>query len=774
MASSTLVSIAATLVRTTIVAYSLYLAVRIRLFAVINYGRVIHEFDPWFNYRATEYMVANGWDAFQAWYDEQSWYPLGRHVGSTTYPGLQLTAWGIHYLGNRFVAPMSVNDVCVFIPAGFGALATAFTGLLCWEATRSANAATAATFFMAVLPAHLMRSVAGGYDNESIAISAIVGTFYFWVRSLRTDGSWPLGVLAGLAYVYMVAAWGGYVFVLNLIGMHAGILVLSGRFSSNLHRAYTCWFVIGTAGAIFGPARYLVGWQPFQSMEQLGPFGVLVGLQLLQLCEKLRRPAMSDQELFELRAKVFGAAAVVAAVGVFTLPDGYIGPLSARIRGLFIKHTKTGNPLVDSVAEHQATPVHVYWQYYHICALIGPAGAAFLSMDRNEAKIFLLLFGFIAAYFSSKMIRLVLILSPAACVNAGAFVGGMIDLTVRAHHDLANAAAEGESKPAAAAVRRDEKLGSGNGSGGQRGGGSANPKKEKGKAAAGSAKEKPPEEINLADELSDLTQLWDQNPDTRRTCGIVTLAVTALIVWLRFLPHCWRLGEQLSEPQIMLRGRDTRGQTVVIDDYREAYHWLRDHTAEDARVMAWWDYGYQINGVGNRTTIADGNTWNHEHIALLGKCLTSDEATSHAITRHLADYVLIWTTRYAGSYSDDLAKSPHMARIGASVYADRIGCEASQFYMDREGKPSECMRSSILYRMHSHRFDPLAPPLEKFEEAYTTTNRMVRIFRVLDVSEESRAWRKAKGVECASQECYPPALEPTLRLKQSFKQIHGL
>ena len=28
-------------------------------------GRVIHEFDPWFNYRATEYMAANGWDKFQ-------------------------------------------------------------------------------------------------------------------------------------------------------------------------------------------------------------------------------------------------------------------------------------------------------------------------------------------------------------------------------------------------------------------------------------------------------------------------------------------------------------------------------------------------------------------------------------------------------------------------------------------------------------------------------------------------------------------------------------
>ena len=240
------------------------------------------------------------------------------------------------------------------------------------------------------------------------------------------------------------------------------------------------------------------------------------------------------------------------------------------------------------------------------------------------------------------------------------------------------------------------------------------------------------------------------------------------------LPHCWRLAVHLSEPQIMLRGRGPDGKPMIIDDFREAYWWLRDSTPADSRVMAWWDYGYQINGVGNRTTIADGNTWNHEHIALLGKCLTSSENVSHAITRHLADYVLIWTTRHAGMYSDDLAKSPHMARIGTSVYGDRIGCHASQFYMDRDGTPSDCMRESILWRMHSWRFDESVPPFELFEEAYTTSNKMVRIYRVLKISEKSKEWRAAKGVECASQECYPPALAPTLALKQSFQQIHGL
>jgi dolichyl-diphosphooligosaccharide--protein glycosyltransferase len=58
-----------------------------------------------------------------------------------------------------------------------------------------------------------------------------------------------------------------------------------------------------------------------------------------------------------------------------------------------------------------------------------------------------------------------------------------------------------------------------------------------------------------------------------------------------------------------------------MDDFREAYHWLRENTADEARVMSWWDYGYQIAGMGNRTTLVDNNTWNNSHIALVSEAL---------------------------------------------------------------------------------------------------------------------------------------------------------
>ena len=64
-------------------------AYTIRLFAIKTYGLVIHEFDPWFNFRATQYLSDHGVTAFFQWFDYMSWYPLGRPVGTTIYPGMQ-------------------------------------------------------------------------------------------------------------------------------------------------------------------------------------------------------------------------------------------------------------------------------------------------------------------------------------------------------------------------------------------------------------------------------------------------------------------------------------------------------------------------------------------------------------------------------------------------------------------------------------------------------------------------------------------------------------
>lgn len=71
-----------------------------------------------------------------------------------------------------------------------------------------------AAAFMGIAPGYISRSVAGSYDNEAIAIFLLMTTFYVWIKALRL-GSATWGVAAALFYGWMVAAWGGYVFITN-------------------------------------------------------------------------------------------------------------------------------------------------------------------------------------------------------------------------------------------------------------------------------------------------------------------------------------------------------------------------------------------------------------------------------------------------------------------------------------------------------------------------------------------------------------------------------
>ena len=52
--------------------------------------------------------------------------------------------------------------------------------------------------------------------------------------------------------------------------------------------------------------------------------------------------------------------------------------------------------------------------------------------------------------------------------------------------------------------------------------------------------------------------------------------------------------EAYSSPSIVLASRRADGSKVIFDDFREAYYWLRHNTKPDARIMSWWDYGYQV------------------------------------------------------------------------------------------------------------------------------------------------------------------------------------
>lgn len=60
-----------------------------------------------------------------------------------------------------------------------------------------------------------------------------------------------------------------------------------------------------------------------------------------------------------------------------------------------------------------------------------------------------------------------------------------------------------------------------------------------------------------------------------------------------YITHCtWVAAEAYSSPTIIMATKNPDGSKRIIDDYREAYHWIRMNTNPDSKIMAWWDYGY--------------------------------------------------------------------------------------------------------------------------------------------------------------------------------------
>jgi len=511
----------------------------------------------------------------------------------------------------------------------------------------------------------------------------------------------------------------------------------------------------------------VIGWAPLRSVEQMPSMLTFTVFQLMHLCDLYRRrqsTAMSGTKFFFFRAAVFAFVAAVAAAGVFVLLQmGYFMPLGARIRGLFLEAVKTGNPLVDSVAEHSPASSQAYEQYLGTPRLLAVVGLAFCWHQKTPAKFIVFLYALVAWHYSLKMSRLIIICGPIVSVLAAYPIGLTLDWCFDQSLDLVSKSPEYkeiDSTP-------------------ERTGGMGSILRYLW-AVLGNVIY--PQEI--ADAVTFQTnlqaKLWMIFRPLRALIGLGVLGL-AYTVGLKHAKDYWKTCEEIAphmaHPHLVFETKLRNGQEIIVDDYLKGYEWIKKNTPEDARVMAWWDYGYQITGVANRTSLADGNTWNHEHIATLGRILTSRERKSWNAQRHLADYVLVW----AGGHGDDLGKSPHLARIGNSVFPDHCGdsdplCQKFSFY--EGGKPTPMMAESFLFKAVRHGQDGVKLSSKYWQEVHTTKYGLMRVYKILNVSQESKEWvENPANRDCdspGSWYCvgrYPPAVAPLIEKRRNFAQL---
>lgn len=154
----------------------------------------------------------------------------------------------------------------------------------------------------------------------------------------------------------------------------------------------------------------------------------------------------------------------------------------------------------------------------------------------------------------------------------------------------------------------------------------------------------------------------------------ITIVGSITSFLILFVLHCtWVTSNAYSSPSVVLASRLPDGSQHIIDDYREAYYWLRQNTAQNAKIMSWWDYGYQIGGMADRPTLVDNNTWNNTHIATVGKAMSSREEVSYPILRqHDVNYVLVVFGGLLGYSGDDINKFLWMVRIAEGIWPEEV------------------------------------------------------------------------------------------------------
>lgn len=268
----------------------------------------------------------------------------------------------------------------------------------------------------------------------------------------------------------------------------------------------------------------------------------------------------------------------------------------------------------------------------HLLLAFAPLGFYYCYLKPTNARLFVAIFGVCSVYFSCVMVRLLLLSSPALCLLSGVGVSEIIHFFVKQYRKY-------------------------------------NDSENKEQESSESTKSPPASKSKVNPQVASSSGAGNTKLKAKRyRYGVELVLIFCFIVsslLISYVFHCtWVGAEAYSSPSIILANKDRYGNKHIIDDFREAYYWLRMNTKTDAKIVSWWDYGYQIAGMSNRAVIVDNNTWNTTHIATVGATLANEEEESFKICKMLdANYVLIIFGGVSGYSGDDINKFLWIIRI---------------------------------------------------------------------------------------------------------------
>ena len=529
------------------------IALYARMYRVFLWGWWLDEFDPYIRYYLAKYTLEHGagwwWGGAQF---TQFWYPYGVDWGKVLLPGTSFYGLFVYFL----LAPFGVDlwHAVIAAPAIMNALAVFsmfYLGYRVGEGLGSPDGGLKvgllAALLTAVMPSFVERGLAAWFDDEPVSLFLIPLGLALLLEGLRRP--WA-GALAGAALGYVAWTWGAHFYVWNLVGLYALALptyyylkiAFGGRpqveargkkapapkpvqlpFSAkNLFLSYLLFYIVY---AVFVATIPRYGVNVLTGAFNLLPiFGLLATAFVWVLDARLG--AARTAELVRryvwviLGTAALGVVALVAAIALGLIGGKFLATLLPVGR----------SAIVASVAEHSTTSfIQIAYRYGPVIPFIIAAVPSLFT----PGGLLVLTYLTTAGYAAATMVRLLVLLAPAAALAAAV---GIVKLF-----------------------------------------------------------------------------------ENKRLGALAMLA--SVVAFVMLITSIFPLKSPMARDFGLAEGPMQIVTSAVgrpSDDFLDALMWLKTRLPAYEPVASWWDYGYWISVIGNKTSLADNSTINATQIGKIG------------------------------------------------------------------------------------------------------------------------------------------------------------
>jgi Uncharacterized membrane protein, required for N-linked glycosylation len=321
------------------------------------------------------------------------------------------------------------------------------------------------------------------------------------------------------------------------------------------------------------------------------------------------------------------------AIGIGIILSGSFHGSSFRYLNAVNPFLSSQNPLVESVAEHFTPTLVEYFTDYSILIMFAGFGALMAFRHRNDMSIFSLIIGITGVYVSATFARLLVFSSIGIILLSGL---GLYEIT----SSIINYKASSET----------------------------------------SHKKKKRTERRKISHMD-------------KSIKIVYSIILVILISIPVLDNGGILFPQNSNwlssadipPSIANGGTGFR---VKTDDWISALDWISANTSSNSVIASWWDYGYWITTLGNRTSLADNATINQTRIATIAKMFMDQTENGLKVAKDLkSDYIVVYIVgqRFSGINGSELYVLGNGGDESKKQWFIRIGGFDENKYLEQDG-----------------------------------------------------------------------------------------